>query len=218
MRKLVFGGLPLSALVLALAIGWLGSRHDSRLVLSVETIKPGVTCPVNSDNGAYKLDRWKVVGALDYKVDSSLSSGVSAGFQTWASAAGLSVSSTGSTSSPSVAADGTNNVFAAPLSGSTIAATYVWFDRRTRQVTEFDMVFNSNFDWADLPGSGDCVSSSSFDIQDIATHEFGHVLGIGHTSPSGANNAQTMYPYGQAGELYKRSLANGDLAAANAKY
>jgi len=104
------------------------------------------------------------------------------------------------------------------LSACGLAETYVWFNRRTREVVEFDMVVNNNLTWDNLSGTGDCVVSSSFDVQDIATHEFGHVLGIAHTNPSGTNNAQTMYPYGQAGELYKRSLANGDMAGVNAKY
>jgi hypothetical protein len=223
MRKFVVGGLSLAALVLVLVPGWLGAGHGSPLALSVETIRPGVTCPTQPDTGAYKLDRWKVVDALLYKRDAALAPGVDAAFGTWAGEAGLIVTPDGDTSTPSVAFDGTNNVFKGPLGGNTIAATYVWYDRRTREVAEFDMVFNNNnLTWANLtgdPDTQDCVpGETSFDIQDIAAHEFGHVLGIAHTSPNGANNAQTLYPYGQAGELYKRSLADGDKAGVAAKY
>ncbi|MBI5948388.1 MAG: matrixin family metalloprotease [Chloroflexi bacterium] len=226
MKRLLVLGLSLSALAAALVIGRGWRANDDGLALSVESIKPGVTCPVNADNGVYKLDRWKADGALTYtnhtaNFPAGAAAAIAASFATWEATDvpdGTFVAGTPATGPGAVGLDSENAVFFAPLGGSTIATTYVWYNRATRKVVEFDMVFNSNLAWEALSGSGDCVTSTSFDVQDIATHEIGHVVGVAHTSPNGANNAQSMYPYGQAGELYKRSLGDGDVAGANAKY
>lgn len=217
-------GASATVLVVAATVAG-GGGERSGLALSIETIKPGVTCPVNADNGAYKLDRWKVGAQLTYtKYTAGFPAGASTAidnaFTTWEVETELADVFGAETASGSgtVAFDNVNAVFFRPLGGNTIATTYVWYNRGTRDVVEFDMVFNSNLTWGTLSGSGDCVDSNDFDVEDIAAHEIGHVVGVAHTSPNGANNAQSLYPYGQAGEIYKRSLGDGDKAGANAKY
>ena len=50
-------------------------------------------------------------------------------------------------------------------------------------------------------------SGSLFDIQNIATHEIGHAINLGHVS----DRLQSMYPSSLAGETLKRTLGNGDI-------
>jgi predicted Zn-dependent protease len=55
---------------------------------------------------------------------------------------------------------------------------------------------------------------SAFDIQNLATHEVGHAVGLGHVT----DKLQTMYPTSYAGETLKRSLGNGDKTGFNYLY
>jgi len=50
-------------------------------------------------------------------------------------------------------------------------------------------------------------SGSLFDVQNIATHEIGHAINLGHVS----DKLQSMYPSSLAGETLKRTLGNGDI-------
>ena len=54
------------------------------------------------------------------------------------------------------------------------------------------------------------------DYQNIATHEFGHSLGLGH--PGDSCTEETMYAYGSSGETKKRTLEAGDIAGVNELY
>jgi predicted Zn-dependent protease len=47
---------------------------------------------------------------------------------------------------------------------------------------------------------------SQFDVQNIATHEIGHAINLGHVS----DKLQSMYPTSYAGETLKRTLGTGD--------
>lgn len=97
--------------------------------------------------------------------------------------------------------DGYNQISWDPASPSEyIAVTYNygWFF-----INETDISFNSNFNW-------NCLGNPSWtemDIQNIATHELGHSLGLGHTGYSDA----TMYAYANYGETKKRSLHWDDI-------
>ena len=44
------------------------------------------------------------------------------------------------------------------------------------------------------------------DIMNIAMHELGHAVGLGHVT----DKLLTMYPTAKAGETLKRILGNGD--------
>jgi hypothetical protein len=56
--------------------------------------------------------------------------------------------------------------------------------------------------------------SSDFDLQAVATHEFGHALGLDH---SGIAHA-VMFPAGDAGETQQRTLSTDDIIAVSFLY
>lgn len=71
-------------------------------------------------------------------------------------------------------------------------------------VINADVVFNprENFSTTTPPPAG------YFDVQSVATHEFGHALGLDH---SGLGHSM-MFPFGDAGEGQQRNLAVDDVA------
>jgi hypothetical protein len=118
----------------------------------------------------------------------------------------------GTTSVATVAFDGINSVFYSNTDGGgALAVTYYWMGGAS--MMQFDIEFfdrdgTYNFVWATTP------TLSQFDIQSVATHEFGHALGLGHSATIGA----TMYPSVAPGDMGNRSLAPDDIAGAQALY
>jgi len=145
---------------------------------------------------------------------SGAASVLQAAFGAWAGAGApsISVASDGTATAPT--ADHTYETMFADLGPRTLAVTYTW--RWSTGEYENDTAFNRNVSWFVAPGEGDgCYEGvTAYDLQDVATHEFGHVYGLGHvTSPF-----NTMSPTATAGETYKRSLAPGDALGIQAIY
>ncbi len=138
-----------------------------------------------------------------------------AAFNTWkaadANAPSITVSSGGTATSPQ--ADHTYELMFGPLGGRTLAITYTW--HWTTGEYESDTEFSTNVPWflAGSEGSG-CYNVAAYDLQNTATHEFGHIYGLGHVSSA----FNTMAPTATLGETYKRSLASGDIAGIRAIY
>lgn len=90
-----------------------------------------------------------------------------------------------------------------------IAVTSVWGyftgPPSQREITEAHMLMNDDFEWGDAS-----VDSLLMDIQNIATHEFGHWAGMGDLYEIGAGE-ETMYGYSAEGETKKRDLYYGDI-------
>ena len=108
--------------------------------------------------------------------------------------------------------DGVNAVGWARLNPKgTLATAYTWTDAATGRVVESDVFFSTRHTWGVLSG---CNASSAYDIQNIGTHEAGHVLGLDHVSD--ANRMATMYPSAPGGEVKKLTLTAGDIAGAAA--
>jgi len=111
--------------------------------------------------------------------------------------------------------DGANEVaFGDFTDDGVIAATWVW---RTvsgppsqRYIAEWDQVYDVvTFDW--INGDPD-----SMDFDNIATHEIGHAVGMGH--PDSTCTLETMYAYASNGETKKRDLYTGDITGVNRLY
>jgi hypothetical protein len=116
----------------------------------------------------------------------------------------------GTTTGNTVTNNGKNEVFFRNASnGSAIATTYYWSSGGT--ALDADIVF---WDGAYKFFTGSSGCSGGFYIEDIATHEFGHALGLGHSSVSDATMLAAV-PYCGTSD---RSLANDDKAGAEAVY
>ncbi len=90
-----------------------------------------------------------------------------------------------------------------------LALTRRQFNAVTGEITDAAVVFNGfGYQWA-VDGRANAV-----DIQDVATHEIGHVIGLSHSPIGGA----TMYPRTTNGRTQNRALATDDIIGASVIY
>ncbi len=93
-----------------------------------------------------------------------------------------------------------------------IGVTSVWYTRVGKQIVEFDMLLNSQFQWGDAS-----VDPTKMDLQNILTHELGHSVGMADVYTSTCS-AVTMYGYSGEGDLQKRSLEQPDITGLQKMY
>ena len=125
---------------------------------------------------------------------------------TWAAQSGASVRLflAGTTSGSTLQNNGKNEVFFRNESaGTTGASTYYYYSGGT--ITDADIKF---YDGGIKFYTGTTGCTGGFYIEDIATHEFGHVLGLGHSPISTA----TMYPSINGCTTWARTLDADDIA------
>ena len=125
----------------------------------------------------------------------------------------------GSTTKSGARNDGTNVISWSKLGGTTLGVTnYTTTDTSQSQVCngnliyrfqEVDVRFNNAFKWQSSSGC-----SGGYDLAGVATHEFGHAVGLGHTNVQGA----TMYPSVAACDFSLSSLASDDRNGYSAIY
>jgi hypothetical protein len=96
-----------------------------------------------------------------------------------------------------------------------IAVTSVWFTRRGKQIVEFDMLFNDHYLWGDAATASG--TPAVMDLENIATHELGHSVGLDDIYLSSCSNV-TMYGYSSEGEISKRTLEQPDITGLRSLY
>jgi hypothetical protein len=171
--------------------------------------------------GAYLLhgSRW-MESAVGYVVNgtnldlpaAAAIAAVRAGADTWMQQSGASFAFVyqGASTQSTNTYDGINLVsFRDEPNGSTIATTYWWYSGDA--IIDADIVF---WDGGHKFFAGSSGCSAGFYIEDIAAHEFGHALGLGHSTISGT----TMYPSTSSCNQSPRSLHNDDIAGVRALY
>ena len=95
------------------------------------------------------------------------------------------------------------------MGASTLAVCTWWFNATTNYISDSDIGFNGvDFTWGTTGAAG------VYDIQNIATHEIGHFLGLTH--PTGTET--TMYASAAIGETKKRTLDQDDIDGVTALY
>lgn len=110
--------------------------------------------------------------------------------------------------------DGKNSIVFGRTSPGTIAVTSIWYYTSTGQIIEFDMKFNTYYRWGDVDTN---TYPYLMDLQDIATHELGHSVGMGDIYTNSCSDV-TMYGYGSYRETYKRDLAPSDIEGLQSLY
>lgn len=116
---------------------------------------------------------------------------ITAGAGAWSSAVNLYLQN--ETGAQQAFKNGANEIFFRPdASGSTIAVTYIWYDRRTKLISEFDMIFYDGT-WNFFSTTCGQTCNDGFVLEVIAAHELGHAIGLDH------NRCLTsiMYPYAE---------------------
>jgi hypothetical protein len=143
-------------------------------------------------------------------VDAAVRAGADAWFQQ--TTANFSFSYAGPSALTTNGMDNLNVVmFRNSSSGSAIATTYYWYSGNT--MIDADIVFwDGAFRF--FSGTSGCTGGSAFYIEDIAAHEFGHALGLGHS----ASTAATMYPSVSSCNQSNRMLDADDISGVVALY
>jgi hypothetical protein len=95
-----------------------------------------------------------------------------------------------------------------------IAVTTVWYNPATREIVEFDIMFDTDWVWGDATNP---ETPNVMDLQNIATHEFGHGVGLGDVYDSACSEV-TMYGYSDYGETKKRTLEQPDITGLQTLY
>lgn len=95
-------------------------------------------------------------------------------------------------------------VFDSYSDNNVIAVTNIWYTIYGKQIVDYDVLFNTYYIWGDAT-----INPFIMDLQNIATHETGHGLGLADLYTKSCS-AVTMYGYSTYGETIKRTLEQAD--------
>jgi hypothetical protein len=142
-----------------------------------------------SGNGSVIAVRWDM--PIQYFISNvdvpgvaatDLATAVDRAFKTWGAVNGVSFNArfAGFTSAPPVTGDGMTVIgFEAHDDlDRTLGETTFAVDATSGALVEADIFLNSFFSWSVAPNG----ESGRYDVQSIATHETGHLLGLGHSA------------------------------------
>jgi hypothetical protein len=106
-----------------------------------------------------------------------------------------------------------NTIEWAPIDGSggVLASTSICRNVATKEIVGFEMTNDTGDVW-NIGSLAD-----TFDVENVVSHEWGHVAGLGHDNPPGSG-CLTMYKYAGEAEIQKRTLGYGDKLAMQRLY
>lgn len=204
----------------------IGENWDLERVDFIHYIKPVNPGKPGKTNTCYKLMgvEWKSL-PVNYIVNPSNPHGLSESFVTSA------VSTSAETWDSVTSSELFNNIYMVDYSvqygvqdfknsiafgdypnDGVIAVTSVWYTRVGKQIVEFDQLYNTRFNWGDAT-----VNPLVMDLQNIATHELGHAVGLDDIYSTSCI-AVTMYGYSTEGETSKRTLEQPDVTGLQQMY
>lgn len=100
-----------------------------------------------------------------------------------------------------------------------VAVTWGYYTGKPsqRKIIEFDILFDTDYDWYDCTKENCTVANKGMDLQNIATHEIGHGIGLSDLYKAECSE-ETMYGYSWEGDIQKRDLNTGDIAGLHILY
>jgi len=201
-------------------------------VLSFLLISETASAFVLISNGG-KVARW-ANGRADYytkDIPAEFTSAIESSFDVWSDISGIDLRFTAKSSGGAaqsrdgkntlqwVTANWTSLSFRPP--SNALAVTLSSFNGDSGLVIDADIFFNDDqFGWAVVSGP---ENENFVDIQNIATHEIGHMIGLDHSSVNFFENDPdladaTMFYASGSGETSRRVPKNDDVRGATALY
>jgi hypothetical protein len=90
-----------------------------------------------------------------------------------------------------------------PLANGALAITVITFDAHAKEILDADVVLNGEHGFSFFERDARDKGMSTYDLQNVLTHELGHLLGLGEDM---TDVDATMYAFSQPGETGKRDL------------
>jgi len=189
--------------------------------------EPQVTCYAFMGQYGKKLLKWNslpISYVVHPDVDACVNGAIFAGAEEWDDWTGPEIFNNTYTSDDSVAYNVQDYKNAITFDDyytdpGIIGACMVWYNPATKQIVEFDIVFETDFAWgyAGPTNEEELVDTSVMDLQNIATHELGHAVGLADVYETECSDV-TMFGYSTEGETKKRTLAEADITGIQRLY